>query len=177
MTGGEIFLADGNHSFRERLAGELLSRGYKVSTTSVLSPALGLAESASVGAAVDVGTHGGIGLGLVSNLRRLRPDLRIIALTAYGGTASALEAMRRGAQFYLYRPVDADDVLTALTDGRVQGPRFARPAGSPSLALIEWEHIQRVLVDCAGNVSEAARRLKISRRTLQLRLRRPPPEE
>jgi two-component system response regulator RegA len=42
---------------------------------------------------------------------------------------------------------------------------------SRSLASIEIDHIQRVLAECGGNKSEAARRLRITRRTLQRRLK------
>ncbi len=41
---------------------------------------------------------------------------------------------------------------------------------TPSLARVEWEHIQRVLSDCGGNVSEAARELSMHRRSLQRKL-------
>ena len=40
----------------------------------------------------------------------------------------------------------------------------------PSLARVEWEHINRVLADCGGNISEAARVLGIHRRSLQRKL-------
>jgi two-component system, response regulator RegA len=42
-----------------------------------------------------------------------------------------------------------------------------------SLASIENDHIHRVLAECGGNKSEAARRLRITRRTLQRRLNKP----
>ena len=48
---------------------------------------------------------------------------------------------------------------------------------TPSLARAEWEHIQRVLADCGGNVSEAARRLGIHRRSLQRKLQKYPPSK
>ena len=47
----------------------------------------------------------------------------------------------------------------------------------PSLARVEWEHIQRVLADSGGNISEAARRLGIHRRSLQRKLQKYPPRE
>ena len=51
-------------------------------------------------------------------------------------------------------------------------PPSVRPtAVSRSLVSIEIDHIQRVLVECGGNKSEAARRLRITRRTLQRRLK------
>jgi two-component system response regulator RegA len=43
-----------------------------------------------------------------------------------------------------------------------------------SLDRVEWEHINRVLMDCGGNVSEAARVLGLHRRTLQRKLAKLP---
>ena len=97
-------------------------------------------------------------------------------LTGYGSIASAVEALRLGAHDYLSKPVDADEVIAALSgEGSRAGTRPPLPATAPSLARAEWEHIQRVLTDCAGNVSEASRRLGITRRTLQLKLKKYPP--
>ncbi len=45
---------------------------------------------------------------------------------------------------------------------------------TPSLARVEWEHIQRVLADCDGNISEAARALSMHRRSLQRKLAKYP---
>jgi len=45
----------------------------------------------------------------------------------------------------------------------------------PSLARVEWEHLQRVIADCRGNISQAARLLGIHRRSLQRKLSKYPP--
>ena len=84
--------------------------------------------------------------------------------------------MRLGAHNYVSKPADADDVLAAVTgDARpVATPPGATPP-PPTLARAEWEHIQRILADTGGNVSETARRLGITRRTLQLKLKKYPP--
>ena len=104
--------------------------------------------------------------------------MRIVVLTGYGNIASAVEAMRRGAHSYLAKPADADDLLRAIVSGDSEqdAPSMKRAAPPPSLARAEWEHVQRVLADCGGNVSETARRLAITRRTLQLKLKRGPPQ-
>ena len=47
---------------------------------------------------------------------------------------------------------------------------------APSLARAEWEHINRVLSDVGGNISEAARRLGMHRRSLQRKLQKFPPQ-
>jgi two-component system response regulator RegA len=111
------------------------------------------------------------GLSLIAPLRERMPQARVIVLTGYGSITSAVEALRAGAHDYLSKPVDADEVITALTSDA------ARPApeSAPSLARAEWEHIQRILADCQHNISETARRLGITRRTLQLKLKKYPP--
>jgi two-component system response regulator RegA len=39
---------------------------------------------------------------------------------------------------------------------------------------VEWEHIQRVLTECEGNISQAARVLGLHRRSLQRKLSKYP---
>jgi two-component system response regulator RegA len=112
----------------------------------------------------------GSGLDVLSELRREFPELASIVLTGFGSIATALEAIRRGALDYLTKPVDADDVLRAF-----DAVRGSVPATVPSLHRVEWEHIQRVLADCEGNVSKAARLLGLHRRTLQRKLASLPP--
>ena len=93
-------------------------------------------------------------------------------LTGYGSIATAVEAIKAGAIHYLTKPADADEILAAFerTDAQVDGP-----ATSPTprrLEEVEWDHLQRVLTDAGGNVSEAARRLGMHRRSLQRKLAR-----
>jgi two-component system response regulator RegA len=106
------------------------------------------------------------------------PDLVSVVLTGYGSISTALEAVRRGARHYLTKPVDADDVLRAFARGAEEGSAVAAgdPTSAPSLHRVEWEHIQRVLGDCGGNVSKAARTLGLHRRTLQRKLATRPPQ-
>lgn len=112
------------------------------------------------------------GLELIPDMLRIRPGVRIVVLTGYGSIATALEAVRRGAVHYLQKPADVDDILAAFQgDAPGQSVRESE-APAPSLDRVEWEHIQRVLADCSGNISEAARRLGIHRRSLQRKLQR-----
>ena len=88
----------------------------------------------------------------------------------------AIDAVRLGATYYLSKPADADDIVAAFARG--EAPPLAPPDieyKAPSLARAEWEHINRVLSDCGGNISEAARRLGIHRRSLQRKLQKYPP--
>ena len=95
-----------------------------------------------------------------------------MVLTGFGSIATAVEAVRRGAVDYLTKPADADEILRAFAPGAAEG---VEESPVPSLHRVEWEHIQRVLAECGGNVSRAARALGLHRRTLQRKLATRPP--
>jgi two-component system response regulator RegA len=173
---GPILLVDDDEVFRERLARALRTRGHDVVTAGDLTDALAKAEQTTFAfAVIDLRMPDGSGLALLEDLRARAPEARFVMLTGYGSIASAVEALRLGAHDYLSKPVDADEVIAALIGGGSRAGVRPPPPTAPSLARAEWEHIQRVLADCSGNVSEAARRLGITRRTLQLKLKKYPP--
>ncbi len=172
--GGAILLVDDDEVFRERLARALRDRGYDVVTAVDHDGAVAAAQARKPDfAIVDLRMPGLSGLALIGPLHAIAPGARIVVLTGYGSITSAVEALRAGAHDYLSKPVDADQIIAALT-GEPARPAAA-PAPSPTLARAEWEHIQRILADCGQNISEAARRLGITRRTLQLKLKKYPP--
>jgi len=125
-------------------------------------------------AVVDLRMPGESGLELISYLMGKFPEIEVIMLTGYGSIPTAVDAVHRGAKNYLTKPVDADEILAAF-----EGEEAEKKAEGnvPSLALVEWEYIQRVLADCQGNISEAARRLGIHRRSLQRKLLKMQPLE
>jgi two-component system, response regulator RegA len=124
---------------------------------------------------VDLRMPGRSGLDVVRELKALDAATSIVVLTGYGSIATALEAVRLGAQHYLTKPADVEAILAAFerrTDAAAP-PADAPipiPMETPSLARVEWEHINRVLMDCNGNVSQAARVLGLHRRSLQRKL-------
>ena len=125
---------------------------------------------------VDLRMPGMDGLSLVERLRAANTSMRIIVLTGYGSIPTTISAMKRGADYYLSKPADADQILAAYE--KLEAPHEAipnPPAEAPSLARVEWEHMQRVIADCGGNISQAARALGIHRRSLQRKLSKYPP--
>jgi two-component system response regulator RegA len=166
-----ILLVDDDEPFRLRLARSLEARGFEVEGAASAQAALLAARAFRPDrAVVDLRMADGSGLDVLSELQRELPEIVSIVLTGYGSIATALEAVRRGAIDYLTKPVDADDVLRAFA---ASGEEAAESV--PSLHRVEWEHIQRILADCEGNVSKAARLLGIHRRTLQRKLATRPP--
>jgi two-component system response regulator RegA len=167
-----ILLVDDDEVLRERLAQAIRARGYEVRTAGSAEEALREATRESPEMAVlDLKMPGMSGLDLLRELRQHDPATRVLMLTGYGSIATAVQAVREGAVGYLPKPADADEILAALAGKEAA----ARAGDTPSLARAEWEHIQRVLADCGGNISEAARRLGIHRRSLQRKLHKYPP--
>ena len=105
------------------------------------------------------------GLLTCKELSKNKKECRIVMLTGYGNLPTAVEAVKVGAIDYIAKPVDADDVESAL----LASPESkAKPPENPMSAdRVKWEHIHRVFELCNRNVSETARRLKMHRRTLQ----------
>lgn len=171
-----LLVVDDDAPFRTRLARAFAARGFQVREARDGSTALRLARAESPElAVVDLRMPESDGLDVVRELKAIDATTNVVVLTGYGSIATALEAVRLGATHYLTKPADVEDLLAAFARADAQDPAAARigaPAApvAPSLARVEWEHIQRVLTDADGNVSEAARRLGIHRRSLQRKL-------
>jgi two-component system response regulator RegA len=174
-----LLIVDDDGTLRERLARAFRTRGYEVQTAASYAEALAHAKDDSPElAVVDLRMPGPSGLELIRDLKALDPETRVVVLTGYGSIATTIDAMRLGAVYYLQKPADADDILAAFARGDV--PPF--DSGSvefsvPSLDRVKWEHINLVLRDCRDNISEAARRLRMHRRTLQRILQKHPPSK
>jgi two-component system response regulator RegA len=175
--GRTILIVDDDPTLRVRLVRALRDRGLEVAAAGGYDEALAAARVETPELAlVDLRLPARSGLDLVRSLKELDPTTVIVVLTGYGSIATAVEAIKLGASAYLTKPVDADQILAAFNGGTpasAGAPTFA----VPTLARVEWEHIQRVLADCGGNLSQAARLLGIHRRSLQRKLWKDPVAE
>ncbi len=174
-----VILIDDDAVFSAVLGRALGARGFVVDIAAESTRALALIrEHAPDFAVLDLKLGAESGLALIPQLLSARPELRILLLTGYASIATAVEAIKRGAHDYLAKPVDADQVAQALLGAARHGvPETSIPAHAPQLKRLEWEHIQRMLTECEGNISEAARRLGLHRRTLQRKLAKRPVRE
>jgi two-component system response regulator RegA len=172
-----ILLVDDEEHFRDRLGRAMRKRGYEVLQAGNYQEALQVMEEHLPGLAVfDLRMPGPNGLELVKSAIKLNPLMKIVVLTGYGSIATATEAIRLGALNYLPKPADTDEILAAFAQENKEAMMPPPQAiETPSLARVEWEHINRVLADCGGNISAAAKRLNIHRRTLQRKLLNFPP--
>jgi two-component system response regulator RegA len=168
-----ILIVDDDEPFRLALRNAFVRRGYEVELAGNAEEAsAALREGTPNYAVVDLRMPGRTGLELVRELRALQRPPQVVVLTGYGTIGTAVEAVRLGALNYLTKPADADEIEAALL-----GKRPPPPVDEvPSLDRQEWEYLNRILADCNGNISEAARRLKMHRRTLQRKLQKHPPK-
>ena len=161
-----LLVVDDDAPLRERLARALAQRGFTVATADSVASGVAAAEHAPPAyAVVDLRLGDGSGLDVVAALRRARPEVRVVMLTGYGNIATAVAAVKAGAIDYLPKPADADMIAGALRAAPGAPPP---PAPEPMSAdRVRWEYLHRVYEQCARNVTQTARRLRMHRRTLQ----------
>jgi two-component system response regulator RegA len=170
-----LLLVDDNeqHCWAMRRAFE--KRGYAVQVANSVPMACDLLEEgwAPEYAVVDLKMPGPSGLELLPRLKSANANARIVVLTGYASIATAVQAVKLGATYYLIKPTDAEQVEIAFheADGEMTVAVNERPV---TVGRLQWEHIQQVLAEYRGNVSATARALGMHRRSLQRKLQKNP---
>ena len=161
-----LLIVDDDDPLRDRLSRAMERKGFQVRNAKTVENAIKMVRSAPPNfALVDLRLEDGNGLDVVKEINKVKKDSRIVMLTGYGNLPTAVAAVKAGAIDYMAKPVDADDVESALL---ASPDSKAKPPENPMSAdRVKWEHIHRVFELCNRNVSETARRLKMHRRTLQ----------
>jgi len=176
MSLGAGLLVDDDALYLQTLQRSLLKRGVQSKTATNAADALTIASDGTLHfALVDLRIAAESGLDLIKPLRQAQPQMRIVLMTGYASVATAVEAMKRGADDYLLKPMTVDQVLRTLSP---ETEASAEPEATMTpLSRLEWEHIHQALAETNGNVSAAARLLGMHRRSLQRKLaKRPGPE-
>jgi two-component system response regulator RegA len=169
-----VLVVDDDQRFAATLAQALERRGWNARVAHTVGEALAAVERAAPDAAiVDLRLLEEDGLVLLRPLRAADAKMRIVVLTGYASIATAVKAIKLGADDYLAKPVTASVVVDALLRGDKAAAALA-PATPMSTRRLEWEHIQRVLTEHDGNISATARTLNMHRRTLQRKLAKRP---
>ena len=172
-----FLILDDSIVFATTLARSLTRRGFEVQVAHSGADALQEALQTSFDfVTIDLQLQHDSGLLWISQLREALPRARILVLTGYASIATTVQAMKLGADNYLAKPVNVDSILSALqNDGVIDAfPSVTTCAPPLTVERLEWEHIQRVLLEHDGNISSTARALNMHRRTLQRKLAKKP---
>ena len=169
-----LLIVEDDEGFARTLKRSFERRGYTVVLAASVEEVEALLETQTPGfAVVDLKLAGASGLVCVERLHAHDPEMMIVVLTGFASISTAVEAIKLGACHYLAKPANTDDIEQA----------FGRGAGDASVALtqrptsfktLEWERIHEMLVETDFNISEAARRLGMHRRTLARKIEKRP---
>ena len=165
-----LLIVEDDASFSTTLKRSFERRGYQVVTANgPEAMAEVLKTHRPRHAVVDLKLGGASGLGCVETLHAFDAQMDIVVLTGFASIATAVEAIKLGARHYLAKPASTDDIEAAFgrADGDAETPLGTRPT---SIKTLEWERIHETLVETDFNISEAARRLGMHRRTLARKL-------
>jgi two-component system response regulator RegA len=169
-----LLIVEDDTPLRDRLRRAFEDRGFEVVEAATTEAAdKHLQEEIPEFVLLDLRVPSAGGLAMVSRFKQADASTRIVVLTGYGSIATAVEAVKRGATQYLTKPADADQILAAFGASVATTPE-TDSVEPMSLDRVEWEHVNRVLAETGGNISEAARVLGIHRRSLQRKLNRYP---
>jgi len=166
-----LLIIEDDAAFARTLRRSFERRNYRVLVAADLEQAAALLKEHSPGyAVVDLKLNGSTsGLACVQMLHQHDPSLLIVVLTGFASINTAVEAIKLGACQYLAKPSNTDDIEAAF--GHVAGTGEVELTNRPtSIKTLEWERIHEVLAETGFNISEAARRLGMHRRTLARKL-------
>jgi len=145
-------------------------RGYTSHIASSAEEGIMLAKEIEPGfVLVDLKLPGRTGLDCVAVLAQRVPQPRIVVLTGFASINTAVEAIKLGACHYLAKPATATEIDAAF-DHRAGDASIQLTNRRANLKTMEWERIQQTLREADFNISEAARRLGMHRRTLARKL-------
>ena len=165
-----LLIVEDDASFSRTLRRSFERRGYEVLVAAGPEEMEELLQARTPHyAVVDLKLSGASGLACVQTLHDHDPAMLIVVLTGFASIATAVEAIKLGACHYLAKPSNTDDIEAAfgLREGNAEVELTNR---SSSIKTLEWERINEVLAETGFNLSEAARRLGMHRRTLTRKL-------
>jgi len=172
----DICLIDDDEILLRTLARRLSQQNFQVLTLQGPISEQQLLASKAHCYLVDLRIADQSGLNLLGPLRAANPNSRIIMLTGFASIATAVQAVKLGADDYLTKPVDFSTLLQTISPATLPSEIRNTETSLLSPEQLEWEHIQRTLEQYEGNVSQTAKALGMHRRTLQRKLSKRRPE-
>ncbi len=173
-----LLLLEDDEVFSQVLCRSLQRRGYQVLCCQTLEEAREvISEHAIDGAILDLKLEHATSLSLIPQIRSKNAQVRILVLTGYASIATAVDAIKLGANNYLPKPANTEEILNALLEEQTAIEQPEEEPHRMSVERLEWEHIQSALKQNDGNISKTARELNMHRRTLQRKLQKRPVQQ
>ncbi|MDX1352327.1 MAG: response regulator [Thiomicrorhabdus sp.] len=172
----KVLIVDDDEFFLSILSRSLELENWQIVSASNSEQALKeVAQQQFDYAILDLNLDGQSGLNLMEQLLTQQPLCQVLILTGYASVATAVEAMRLGAKDYLCKPATAQQIMEVFTGDKADVIEQEVEEFQPmSVKRLEWEHIQKTLLEHDGNISLTAEALNMHRRTLQRKLQKRP---
>jgi DNA-binding NtrC family response regulator len=130
-----ILIVDDEASQRRLLGGFLQSRGFHIAEAGSGEAALETVRSSPPDMVLlDVRLPGMSGIEVLGEIRKFRADLPVLLITAYADLRQAVAAVKSGADDYLAKPIDLEELESAITDAL--GVREEPATGGPTMPEI-----------------------------------------
>ena len=139
-----LFIIEDDKPFRERLTTSFQRKDFTVTAAASKKEALDVLAGNNFNyAIVDLRLGDGSGLDVIKVIKEQNPECRTVMLTSYGNIATAVSSVKLGADDYLTKPANIDDIEKSLMSASATS--LPPPPENPMSAdRIRWEHIQRV---------------------------------
>jgi two-component system response regulator HydG len=139
MRPPHVLLVDDDEILLRRLQNLLVRAGFEVSSATDGLHALGEVRHRLPDIVVtDVRMPGIDGVELLHRTKALDPNIAVVVMTAFGTVGDAVRAMRGGAEHYVTKPVDLDELSLVLE--RVMQARALRAETNLLRARVRNEH-------------------------------------
>ena len=114
-----ILIVDDEPSILQSLSGLLSDEGFEISTAANGYEALKIVDTESPDLVLlDIWMPGIDGIETLKRIKEKRPDLEIIMLTGHATVKSGIEAMKFGAEDFLEKPVDLNELLEKIGEAK-----------------------------------------------------------
>ena len=114
---GRILIVDDEQSMREMLSIMLAKEGYEVVAAESRARAAVELSGAAVDLVVtDVKLPDGDGIEILRHVKAASPETVVVVMTAFGSTDAAVAARKLGAEAYLFKPFDVDELRIVVRD-------------------------------------------------------------
>ena len=135
-----LFIIEDDKPFRERLTTSFQRKDFTVTAAASKKEALDVLSGNNFNyAIVDLRLGDGSGLDVIKVIKEQNPECRTVMLTSYGNIATAVSSVKLGADDYLTKPANIDDIEKSLMSSTATS--LPPPPENPMSADLSLIHI------------------------------------